>query len=247
MAQNFYPTAQNVIDAALRALAAIDPESSTEPTTTERTNALQTLNFLVTSWQAHGMQIWCHKTVSYTLSAANSYTIGPSGATITAARPLSIVQAWLRDTSTDPVDIPVNIISRDEYNLLSVKTSDGIPNQLFYDPEYDRDASNNGANAKGKIYVWPQPDATVVTNYDLYIVSVRPIQDFNAVSDTLDFPQEWFNAVKWNLAYHLSFDYGTPREKQDKIEKIATDALNLALSFDVDQTPVLFQPDTTRR
>lgn len=243
MAQVFYPTATQVITDALRALAVVDPESTVAPSSTESTNGLRALNYLVTSWQALGLQVWCHKQVNYTLSLANSYTIGPSGATITAARPLKIVQAWLRDTSTDPVDIPIDIISRDEYNLLSVKTSEGPPVKLFYDPEYDRDASNNGANAKGKIYVWPQPDATVVTNYDLYIISQRPIQDFNATSDTLDFPQEWFNAIKWNLAYQLSFEYGTVVEKQDRIRKLAEDTLNLAMSWDTDQASIKFQPE----
>lgn len=246
MAQVFYPTATQLISDAMRALAVIDPESTVEPTTTETANALRTLNYIVTSWQAIGLQGWCHKTVSYTLSAASEYTIGPSGATITAARPLRIMQAWLRDTSTDPVDIPVNIVSRDEYNLLSVKTTDGIPNQLFYDPEYDRDASNSGANAKGKIYIWPQPDATVITNYDLYLVTQRPLQDFNAVSDTFDFPQEWFNAIKWNLAYQLSFEYGTVAEKQDRIKKLAEDTLELAKSWDIDPASSFFQVDTRR-
>lgn len=243
MAQNFFPTAAQLITDALRALAAVDPESTTAPSTTESTNALRALNYIVNSWSALGLQGWCHKTVSYTLSAANSYTIGPSGATITAARPLKIIQAWLRDTSTDAVDIPINIISRDEYNMLSVKTSDGPPTSLFYDPEYDRDATNSGANAKGKIYVWPQPTSTEVTNYDLYMVVQRPLQDFSATTDTLDFPQEWFNAIKWNLAYQLSFEYGTVVEKQDRIRKLAEETLELAKSWDVDQTPVFFQPE----
>ena len=243
MAQVFYPTAETVIEAALRAIAVIDPETSRQPNTTEVANALEALNFLVTSWQAHGMQVWCHKTVSYTLSAAGSYTIGPSGATITAARPLRIVQAWLRDTSTLPVDTPINIVSRDEFNLLSVKNSVGPVNQLYYDPEYDRDGSNSGANAKGKIWVWPIPDATILADYDLYMVCVRPIADFNAKTDALDFPQEWFNAVKWNLAYQLAFEYGIPVEILDRLEKRAKEELDLVLSFDTDPAPIFFQPD----
>lgn len=244
MAQTFYPTAQGIIDSALRALGVADAEGALSPSTTEYTNALVTLNSIVTAWQADGLQVWCQKTVSYALSAASSYTIGASGATITAARPLSITQAWLRNTDTYPIDIPMTIIDRDTYNSLSSKASPGPPNQLFYDPEYDRDATNSGANAKGKIYVWPTPDASTVTNYDLYIITTRPIQDFNATSDTIDFPQWWFDAIKWQLAYDLSFDYGVPVEIQDRIRKRAEEAKALALSFDTDQTSVKFQPDT---
>jgi hypothetical protein len=246
MAQNFFPTAANIISASLRAIGVGDAEGTLSPSTTETTNALTALNYLVTSWQADGLQVWCHKTVSYTLSAASSYTIGASGATITAARPLSIIQAWLRDTSTNPIDIPVEIISRSEYNELSSKSATGMPVKLFYDPEYDRDASNNGANAKGKIYVWPTPSATEVTNYDLYMVTVRPIQDFNASSDTFDFPQYWYNAIKWGLAHELSFDYGLPVEIQDRVKAKAMEEKDRAMAFDVDQTPVFFQVDTRK-
>ena len=244
MAQSFYPTAQNIIDAALRALAVIDPESSTTPTTTERTNALTALNYLVTSWQAEGMQVWCQKQYTHILTADTvSYTIGSSGADITASRPMGVTQAWLRSNDTKPIDIPINIIDRTTYNNLSVKTSTGNTNQLYYDPQYDRDSSNNGTNAKGKVYLWPVPDTTGVATYDLYFSGTRPIEDFNAITDTLDFPQEWFNAIKWNLAYQLSFDYGTPIEKQNKLEKLADEEKSRVLAWDVEQNSVFFQPD----
>lgn len=242
MAQVFYPTASGIIDAALRTIGVYDSEGTSGATTDITTNALATLNYIVTAWQADGMQVWCQKLGSYTLSAANSYTIGASGATITAARPLAITQAWLRDTATTPVDTPLNIVSREEFNLLSVKTTSGIPNQLYYDPEYDRDASNSGANAKGKIWIWPQPDSTVVTNYDLYFVYTRPIQDFNATTDTLDFPQYWFNAVRLALADELAFEYGVPVEIHDRLHKRAVEAKKAAMDFDVDPAPVFFQP-----
>jgi hypothetical protein len=244
MAQAFYPTAANVIAAAIRAIAAADPEGGLSPSTTENTNALQALNFLVTSWAAIGMQAWCHKNTSHILTAAtNSYTIGP-GANIDVARPTSIVQAWLRSTDTLPVDTPVRIISRQEYNLMTVKTTAGPPNALFYDPQYDLPGSNDGANAYGKIFVWPTPSATEVTNYDLHLVYVRPIQDFSATTDVLDFPPEWGNAIKWNLAYQIAFEYGVPVEILDRLEKRAKDELELAESFDTEQTSAYFQPDS---
>ena len=246
MAQSFYPTASNVIDSALRAIAVADPEGGLTPSTTERTNALTALNYIVTSWQADGMQVWCQKQASYVLTAASSYTVGPGG-NIVIARPLSVTQAWLRDTSTNPIDIPINMIDRSTYNMLSSKSSVGAPNQLFYDPEYDRDATNNGANAKGKIYVWPTPDSTIVTNYDLYFIYTRPIEDFNAVTDTLDFPQYWFNAIKWNLAHQLAFEYGIPVEILDRIGRLAEEEKGKAMAFDTEQDSVFFQPDTRWR
>lgn len=243
MAQAFYPTAQTIIDAALRAIAVADPEGGISPTTTERTNALEALNFIVTSWQADGMQVWCQKQGTHTLTAATTeYTVGPGGA-IAIARPTQITQAWLRSNDTNPIDIPLQIIDRNTYNLLSSKTSAGTPNQLFYDPQYDLPATNNGANAKGKIYLWPAPTATDVTTYDLYFIYTRPIQDFSATTDNLDFPQEWFNAVKWALAHQLAFEYGVPVEILDRINRKAEEEKARVMAFDTDQNSVFFQPD----
>ena len=243
MAQTFYPNAQTVIDAALRAIAVSDPEGGASPSTIERTNALEALNFLVTYWQADGMQVWCQKTGTHTLTVdTTEYTVGPGGA-IDIARPTQVTQAWLRSNDTDPVDTPLNIVDRNTHNFLSTKTSSGTPNQLMYDPRYDMPAGNNGANAKGLITLWPAPTSTDVTTYDLHFVYTRPIQDFNAVTDFLDFPQEWFNAIKWNLAYQISFEYGTPVEILDRIRKIAEEEKARAMAFDTDQVGIFFQPD----
>ena len=244
MAKAFYPNAQTVIDAALRVLAVSDPEGGLSPTTTERTNALEALNFLVTSWQADGLQVWCQKTQTITLVAGQaSYTVGPGG-DINIARPTQISQAWLRATTgTQPVDIPLNLIDRATYNALSVKTTQGSSNQLFYEPAYDLPAGNSGAAAKGRFYLWPVPDSSVVANYNLMFVYTRPIQDFNSTTDYLDFPQEWFNAIKWGLAAQIGFEYGVPVEIMDRIRKTAEDEKQRVLGWDTEKDSVFFQID----
>lgn len=248
MAQGFYPNAQTVIDAALRAIAVADPEGAVSPSTTERTNALEALNFLVTSWQADGLQVWCQKQASTSLTASqNSYTCGPAG-NIVVARPNIITQAWLREASgSAPVDIPLEIIDRSRYNLLSSKASEGTPSQLFYDPLYDMPGGNSGANAYGKLYLFSTPDTNAATNYNLYVVYTRPIQDFNATTDYLDFPQEWFNAIKWNLAYQIAFEYGVPVEILDRVKKIAEEEKERVLGWDTAKESVYFQVDTRYR
>lgn len=245
MAQSFYPTSTTVIDAALRVVGGLDPEGGITPTTTQRNNALEALNFLVTSWQADGLQVWCQKQGTYTLSSAvSSVTIGPGG-TINVARPLSIQQAWLRDTVASPnVDTPVRVVGREEYNLLSVKTTTGTPNMIYYDPQYDLPGGNSGTTAKGTIYMWPVPDTSLATQYDLYFIYTRPLQDFSAVGDGLDFPQEWFNAIKWNLTMAIAPEYQVPIMTWDRIVKLAEDTKEAALAWDGEQTSTTFSPAT---
>lgn len=242
MAQAFYPTAQQTIDDALRTIAAVDPEGGITPTTTQRTDALRFLNYLVTSWQAHGMQVWCQKIATMTtMTAATNWTVGPSG-DINIQRPLSVQQVWLRTLNDPQIDTPVEIIGREEYFRLSAKEATGRPTHVFYDPEYDLPGGNNGANAKGRMYVYPMPDATAIATYALQFVYTRPIQDFSAVGDYLDFPQEWFNAVRLNLALMLCPEYSVPLNKWDRIKKEAQDALNLALSWDRENASFFISP-----
>lgn len=244
MAQSFYPTASTMVNQALTDIGAIDPEGGIGPTTSQTTSALQIFNFLVTSWIGLGMQVWCQKTATYTLSnGVGNFTVGPAG-TLAIARPMSITQAWLRDTTvTYPIDIPVRVGGREEYYSLSQKTTPGTPNFLYYDRGYDRDAGNSGATANGTIYLWPVPDTSVATQYDLGFTYTRPIQDFNASSDTLDFPQEWYNALRWNLANELCPGYSVPVMKWDRIRGMARDTLDLAMSTDRQDTSVTIAPD----
>jgi hypothetical protein len=187
------------------------------------------------------MQVWCQKQGTHILTASTSaYTVGPSG-DVNIQRPLSIQMAWLRDTSS--IDSPLRIIGREEYNMFSAKTSSGKPNVLYYDPQYDLPASNSGASAKGKIYLYPTPTAAEVATYDLYFIYTRPIQDFTASSDSLDFPQEWYNAVKWNLAAEIMPEYGLPVMEQDRIRGQAKATLELVEGWDREEGSIFIQPD----
>lgn len=241
MAQVFYPVALDLINRAMTDIGAIDPEGGVTPTTLQRTDALQVFNFLVTSWMALGMQVWCQKTGTYALGAGVAQpTVGPGGV-INIARPEEITQAWLRDVNSLN-DIPIRIISREEYNNLSFKPAAGSPNCLFYDPQYDLPGTNSGASAKGLISLWPVPDAATVAQYDLYFIYTRPIQDFNATSDGLDFPQEWYDPLRWNLALSLGPSYEIPAQKWDRIKIMAKETLDLALSFDREGESVYISP-----
>lgn len=242
MAQYFYPTAENIIDDALEIIRAIDPEASVTPTTTQRTKALRALNRMVTSWYAKGFQVWCTKNQSVTLVAGTtSYTWGPSGA-INTARPLSISQAWLHNTSEDTDPLPLSIIGREEYNRYTNKESESVPLAIYYDPQYDGPASNSGANAKGKLFVYPAPSTSAASTYTMTVVYTRPIQDFNATSDSLDFPQEWYDAIIWNLASQLCPAYGVPVMYWDRIRSEAKDKLDLVSGWDREEGSVFIQP-----
>ena len=244
---SFFPTAATLIKASLRRIRAYDPEDQTTISTTQFNNALETLNFLMSAWQAFGMQIWCRKQSNSNVLTASQgiYTVG-SGGNISINRPLNIVQAWITDTTAvPPVDVPINIIGQQEYLLLSTKTATGTPTQMWYDPEYDA-ASNSGATSKGKLYLWPYPDAYSAAHKQLNFLYQRPLEDFDTTSDTIDMPQEWYNALRLQLALAIGPEYGLPAQDYDRLKKEADDALDLAKSWDTEQDSLFVMPDYNR-
>jgi hypothetical protein len=244
LSYNFFPDRDTLVKAALRRVRAYDPEDATTILTTQYNNASETLNFILSHWQAHGLPIWCRKVTSKALTASDgTYTIG-SGGDINVNRPLAIVQAYLRDATSAaaPVDTELEIVGLQEYHAIPNKSQEGVPSKLYYDAAYDG-SSNSGATAVGTIYLWPEPDTTTATNCTLYLVYQRPLLDFNATSDVLDMPQEWYEAVRLNLAWKIAPEYGMPVSEYDRLGKEAKEALDLALSWDTEQTPIYFQPE----
>ena len=206
------------------------------PNSTQYTDGAMMLNLIVKSWNADGMPLWAIKQNSFALTASTSFNIGVSQ-TINTPRPLRIFQAWLRDTTTTPnIDHPLNIITREEYDSLSSKSQTGTPVSLYYDPQ-------GGATAYGTIYLWPKPDATAISTYTCYITYQRPFEDFDATTDTPDFPQEWYLPLLWMLSYTLAPMYAVPLEERKIWLAEAAALKQQALNFGMEEGSVMLQPD----
>ena len=113
-------------------------------------------------------------------------------------RPLEIIE--VRRISSSETDVPLEIISRDEYMRLSDKDSYGAVNQVYYDPLL----------TNGKMYVWPTPND--VKEYLKFSCRI-PIEDFDSASNDPDFPKEWLMALSWNLAVYVAPKFGKSIDK----------------------------------
>lgn len=239
LAYSFFPTRDELIAAALRRIRAFDPEDATTISTLQYTNGGMSLNYLLSAWQADGLHVWTIKTSSALtmIASQGAYTIAPASADFTLNRPLTIIQAWTRNT-TSILDTPLDIITREKYNQLSGKTQEGTPTSLYYDATYE----TQGTNAKGTMYLWPEPNTAFVAANTLYLVYQRPLLDFAATGDQLDMPQEWYNAVRLNLALALGPEYGMPVIEYDRLAKEAKDAKDLAMGWDREKGSLFIQP-----
>jgi hypothetical protein len=94
--------------------------------------------------------------------------------------------------------------------------------------------------------LWPLPTSTEVSAYTLQLTYQRPFEGFTAAGETTDFPQEWQNALIYNLAAELAPEYGVPLEDRKMLHGMAEKHLNTALQAGVEEASFYFMPDRTR-
>jgi len=227
---DFTITRDEIISAALRKIGVV-PQGETA-SAVQITEGAFALNVMVKAWEGDGMPLWAIKTLTipYTAGTA-SYTIG-NGATIDSAKPLKVIQAWNKDLLSN-VDIPMIILTRYDYNRLGNKTSSGTPVQIQYTPERDT----------GTVTVFPVPDTAAETNNRLVMMYQCPFEDFDASTDNLDFPQEWYDAVIYGLATRLAPEYGLPVEQRQLLYKEAKEIKDAAFGFGTEEGSLYFGVD----
>lgn len=146
-------------------------------------------------------------------------------------RPLRITDAYIRDSSGN--DTEIQMIARDTYNLLGSKTSTGRPVDGYYDPQL----------TNGILSLFPAPN-DVTDSFEF--VAHFPIEDFDATADNPDFPQEWFESVKFGLAARLAPEYGVPRPRHHDLIQMAATFKERVMGFDVEDTSIFLRPDPRR-
>jgi hypothetical protein len=175
------------------------------------------------------------------LVAGNSYTSAPTsftlsgagtGATITGvvagktmSKPLRIDNALIRDSSNS--DTMLSIISKQEYLALGNKTTLGTPNQVYYDPQL----------TTGYLSVYNVPSDSTKT---LVLSVQRMFEDMTNGTDNFDFPQSWFQAIKWNLLAEVCTEYNIDKEMIPYYEQKAQTTLMEAFDESVEEAPVFF-------
>ncbi len=167
------------------------------PSADEASDALNSLNNMISSWSNESMLIYSTAIESFPLTAnVASYTIG-SGQTFDTTKPIKIVDAFVRQSSS--VDTPMVVITDENYDEIINKTSPGLPYFLNY---------NNG-HPTGIIKLWPVPASA----YTLFIRSEKQLTEFT-LDSVIDLPAGWEQAIIYNLAILLAPEYG---EKVDAV------------------------------
>lgn len=241
---------------------AMGPTATDQATQTNPPNYIQTALLVAAAASASTIQVTSivgmlngdHIGIVLTSGVVFWTTINgvPSGSTITLAailpsaaaigntvfdyttsilRPLRIVDAR-RFVTASGIETGMIKLSRLDYRDLPNKTNTGVPTSYFYDPL-------GGASANGIFYVWPAPiDASSAIKFTWY----RQIQDFNNPGDNPDFPNEWINALVWNLAAELAPEYDLTGQRFALLKSQADAKLQMVFGWDRESESIYFGP-----
>lgn len=140
------------------------------------------------------------------------------------SRPLEIVEARLH--KKDDIEIPLFPLSRDEYMLLSTKSSSGTPSQFYYNPQ----------RPNGEVRIW---QASSNVNEWMMFTAKLPIQDLDETTDDFEFPAEWFEALCYNGAIRVAPKFGLT--VSDDVRALAMGSFQVLKEHDIEHESIYFR------
>lgn len=165
--------------------------------------ARKSLARLLKRWQAKEYFDWKLETVSLTPVAGAAQTMSPR-------RPIRLENINFRRGG---IDLPMQSITRSEYDTLPNKSTTGTPTTYFYDRKRE----------DAVLYIWPT--LATVSGETLEITMEQEISDCADLNDIVELPGEWWDAAVQGLAVQLAKSFGVPMDPSD-----AMAALDAALS-----------------
>lgn len=216
---DFSLDARSIINKAFLVAKVVAPGETA--TATEMEDAELDLNLMLKSWSAKE-HLWIRTEGSQALTASTASYV------ISGARRIESVR---RRTSS--IDTPMNELSRQEYYDLPTKSGTGTPVSWYFDPQ----------RATRTLYVWPTASTAVAANTVLHFTYMRVIEDIDALENDPDVPQEWLEALIYNLAVKIAGQYSDRSQADIMALRLEAKALLDDLtSQDQETASIYFQP-----
>ncbi len=190
-------------------------QTSLEVTTTTGMTASDYIGIILDSGNVHWTTISSITDSDTVVVASGLPTAAAAGNnvywyTTKIPRPIKIIHAFIRNGDDDYV---LDQYTRDRYWEMTRKTWSSRPTAFYYE----------NTHADGTLYTNYQ--ATDFTE-TLELIYQRPIEDFDSTANTPDFPQEWYEALKYNLAIRIAPEYG----RSDAIPHLAPFAMEAKMN-----------------
>jgi hypothetical protein len=142
------------------------------------------------------------------------------------SRTVSVSKVTLKDGD---IDYNVSLGSFSDYlDTIADKSLTGRPTEFYL---------QKSAADTQTVYLYPIPDKST---YVLQLLRVRALEDFDADSNTSDFPQRWVGVLVAGLAERLSHVYGRDLNERQILFQRYKEELNLARGDDSEVLTVDF-------
>lgn len=206
--------------------------SNTDTTTFPGTTVTMTASDIIGIELNDGTIHWT--AISGTPSSTADVSVGLAGAAsagnyvwwfTSRAQRLPLVEyAVLRDENLQdvPLDIYDDVM---EYESVVNKYDDGQPNAILVEP----------LRIATRITLNSQP--TDVTS-QIVLTALYPAEDYDATTDDIAFPQEYFDFLSWQLAFRLS----TPYKWTPEMEANRREVMAWAKSLNPEKSRLHYQP-----
>jgi hypothetical protein len=191
--------------------------------------ARRSLNFLLAEWANKGLNLWTVNTGTLTLVAGQKTYTTADGLPADA---VDYIEHVCRTASGGVnTDISLNRISVSTYANIPTKDQTGRPYQIYVDR----------ATAAPKITLWPVPDSS--TTYTLTYWYLKRMDDAtNPVSQTIQVPFRFYNALVAGLAYQIALKKPEAAERISMLKDLYDEAFQLAADEDRDRASNRFVP-----
>lgn len=184
-----------VIEMGTRAMRLIGALGVGEtPDDQEAADMLMSLQGMIDSWNTERLFVYYILEETLTLSAsAQNYTMGPSG-DLNTTRPVKIDDSCY--IKFQDIAFPLQIIEVQSWNEIPAKaTTSNIPMYLY--------VMMGHPLVTLKFYPYPSSASAVA-----HISSLKQLQAFTALTDTLALPPGYQDAITYSLAERIAPEYG---------------------------------------
>lgn len=193
----------------------------------DMTDSFALMNMMLAQWQRKRYMVYHLVESSLVATGAQSYSVGIGG-DFSIERPAKLEYAYMRQAISTPyqVDYPLEILkSREDYDKIPIKGMQSFPRYAFYDSAYPL----------GNLFIWPVPPSI----YEIHITVMAQLQKFATPYDDFEMPEEYQEAIMYNLAVRLYPMYGLPPNQV--VVALAKASLNTIRNTNA-QIPLLRMP-----
>lgn len=158
------------------------------------------LNIMLAQWRRRRYLVYHLVEQSTQATGAQSYSVGPGGDFSMSSRPAAINYAFARQTinaNPNQIDYPLALLpARETYAQVAMKQLQAFPQWAWYDAAFPL----------AQMFVYP----VITSQFSIFIGYAEILQSVTSLTDTINLPPEYAEAMLYNLAARISANYSTP-------------------------------------